>query len=569
MKTNPFRFSVLFRNLVLTILITSIYNSSPAQNRVVGGLFEHKEVKQDDYKPLINPKTSPAYKMRSSSVTITQVNVDPNGDNIMGDAANEPSIAVDPNDNDYMVIGWRQFDNVSSNFRQAGVAYTDDGGETWNNLPPLEAGVFRSDPVIGVNADGSFFYNSLTLTGSGDFFCTVFRSHDGGDTWDDGVYAQGGDKQWMVIDRSDGIGQNNIYASWNSSYSGCYPNFFTRSIDLGNSYQDCLAVPGNPHWGTLAVGPDGELYVVGTDGSGLVISRSDNAQDPDGFLMWDMFSGNLDLDGTVSGFTEINPEGLLGQIWVDVDRSDGPGRGNVYVVASVYRDMSGDPGDVMFAKSTDGGVNWDDPIKINDDVSTDNTQWFGTMSVAPDGRIDVIWLDTRDAIGYPYLSALYYSYSVDEGQTWSENEKISELFNPHVGYPNQNKMGDYFDMESSLDGVDIAWASTLNNEEDVYYAHINPWYVGKDENTLSSNNFTNYPNPVTNSTVFRYKLENEGQVSIEIFDAMGRKISEAINETQFAGFHNITYDCTSLKTGVYNCVLKSDGKIRSLKLIRL
>ena len=52
--------------------------------------------------------------------TSYQVNVDANGNNIVGDAANEPAIAVNPTDDNKMAIGWRQFDSVLSNFRQAG-----------------------------------------------------------------------------------------------------------------------------------------------------------------------------------------------------------------------------------------------------------------------------------------------------------------------------------------------------------------------------------------------------------------------------------------------------------------
>ena len=57
-----------------------------------------------------------------------QVNVNAFGNNIAGDAANEPSIAVDPTDPLRIAIGWRQFDNVASDFRQAGWAFTADGG---------------------------------------------------------------------------------------------------------------------------------------------------------------------------------------------------------------------------------------------------------------------------------------------------------------------------------------------------------------------------------------------------------------------------------------------------------
>ena len=57
-----------------------------------------------------------------------QVNVDANGNNIVGDAANECSISVDPTNSNKMAIGWRQFDSVLSNFRQGGWGYTTDAG---------------------------------------------------------------------------------------------------------------------------------------------------------------------------------------------------------------------------------------------------------------------------------------------------------------------------------------------------------------------------------------------------------------------------------------------------------
>jgi hypothetical protein len=65
-----------------------------------------------------------------------QVNVSLAGLNIPGDAANEPSIAIDPNNHNRIVIGWRQFDSVKSDFRQAGRAYSSDGGKTWET--PLQ-----------------------------------------------------------------------------------------------------------------------------------------------------------------------------------------------------------------------------------------------------------------------------------------------------------------------------------------------------------------------------------------------------------------------------------------------
>ena len=49
----------------------------------------------------------------------SQVNVNAAGQNIPNDAANEPSLCIDPLNPRRMAVGWRQFTNISSNFRQA------------------------------------------------------------------------------------------------------------------------------------------------------------------------------------------------------------------------------------------------------------------------------------------------------------------------------------------------------------------------------------------------------------------------------------------------------------------
>ena len=60
--------------------------------------------------------------------TSYQINVNAANQNIVGDAANEPSFCVDPTNPNRMAVGWRQFDTTNSNFRQSGVAYTTNDG---------------------------------------------------------------------------------------------------------------------------------------------------------------------------------------------------------------------------------------------------------------------------------------------------------------------------------------------------------------------------------------------------------------------------------------------------------
>jgi hypothetical protein len=518
----------------------------------------HHEVPDDAYKPApADQGRSPAYHVRGSSFFTIQVNVDENGDNIEGDAGNEPSIAIDPLNPDKMVIGWRQFDDVNNNFRQAGYAYTLDGGETWTFPGRIEAGVFRSDPVLSYDIDGNIYYNSLTVSDDfSEFWCNVFIMDEAGTEWDEGTFAEGGDKQWMEIDRTENIGSGNIYAYWTANYSYCYPGFFTRSTDGGDSYEDCVSIPGYPQWGTLAVGSDGTLYIGGYTWGNFVFTKSTTAQDPDATVLWDNYV-NVDLGGDISSGTGPNPGGLLGQTWIAVDNSDGPYAGNIYMLCSVDP-YNSDPLDVMFVKSTDGGASWSDPVRVNDDPNNNDWQWFGTMSVAPDGRIDVVWLDTRNAYPGSYNSSLYYAYSVDGGETFSENERVSDDFDPHMGWPDQNKMGDYFHMISDLDGAHLAWANTLNGEQDVYYTHIDPWFVGMEEkSTLNKVEVTAYPNPSSGNVTVKYRVAENGPVHIAVYDIYGKQVMVVTDESQKAGMHTLRFDGTQLPAGVYTCRIRS------------
>jgi len=554
--------------------LSSLFSSAQKMHLSADEMLRmHNETMDDSYLPNAydNKKTSPGYQYKSNgkekstgagrvmstSIYTIQVNVNGSGQNIIGDAANEPNIAVNPAHPNKVVIGWRQFDNVNSNFRQAGWSYTANSGLTWIFPGVINPGLFRSDPVLDYDTAGNFYYNSLQY----NFTTQVFKSTNGGATWDAGTNAGGGDKQWMTIDRTSGTGSGNIYSAWNESYSTCLPGFFTRSENHDTSYENCTMADGSPFWETMAVGNSGELYIAGGDtlNDSLVVSKSTNAMIHNSTISWNT-PVYVNMDGYLNGYS-INPQGLLGQANIDVDRSNGPGRGNVYVLASVTRLSNSDPADVMFAKSTDGGLTWSSPIRINDDASTFNTQWFGTMSVAPNGRIDVIWLDTRDAVTGSDSSALYYSYSTDQGNTWSVNEKMSPSFDPHVGYPNQNKMGDYFDMVSDNTGAHLAWANTLNGEEDVYYSHIIPQIATGVIEIADNSILSIFPNPNNGKFVVSVEAKHS---QIEIYNALGEKVfSKAIVKAKNE------IDISQMPAGIYFLkIVAQDGSSQVKKIIR-
>ena len=425
-------------------------------------------------------ETSPRMISQFGSFTSFQVNVDANGNNILGDAANESSISVDPTDRNKMAIAWRQFDSVSSDFREAGYGYTTDGGTTWTFPGVLEDGAFRSDPVTNSDEVGNFFY--LSLQSHEFFLCDdLWRSTSGGQSWTlisgEGG-AGGGDKEWFTIDKTNGPGHGFQYQSSGGNCSGGGVQF-QRSTNGGVTWQAPIIIPHSLIAGTLDVDTNGNLFIGGQGifgGFGCVRSR--NAQIGGQTPTFDQ-STFVRMGGALGG-GGINPAGLDGQLFLAIDRSGGPTNNNIYMLASVVP-----PGRrttvVKFVRSTDGGLTFSRPRRINDDpVDPNKWHWFGTFSVAPNGRLDAVWFDTRNAANNTD-SQLFYSYSTDAGVTWSANVAVSNSFNPFEGYPNQDKIGDYITIVSDNTGGNVAYAATFNfnpnsgqHEEDVYYVRVSP-----------------------------------------------------------------------------------------------
>ena len=426
-------------------------------------------------------ESSPRMISQFGSFTSFQVNVDANGNNTVGDAANEPSISVDPTDGNKVTIGWRQFDSWTSNFREAGDGYTTDGGATWTFPGVLQNGVFRSDPVTNSDETGNSFYLSLLV----NTFCgDIWRSTNGGQTWalrSPNGGAHSGDKEWFTVDRTPtSMGHGFQYQFW-TEFFACDFGGFSRSTDGGVTWQTPISIPNSPQWGTLDVASTGDLFVGGgNSGSSFWCIRSTNAKNPAVTPTFDQIT-TVNMGGTLWYGPPVNPDGLAGQIFLAVDRSGGPTNNNIYMVATVRPTGFGTGTDVMFARSTDGGLSFSAPRRINDDpINHNKYHWFGTLAVAPNGRIDVVWNDTRNATNN-IDSQLFYSFSTDGGVTFSPNVPVSNSFNPLEGWPNQNKIGDYITIVSDNTGGNVAYSATFNfnasrgqHEQDVYHVRVAP-----------------------------------------------------------------------------------------------
>lgn len=78
-----------------------------------------------------------------------------------------------------------------------------------------------------------------------------------------------------------------------------------------------------------------------------------------------------------------------------------------------------------------------------------------------------------------------------------------------------------------------------------------------------------YPNPFNPVTRIEYKIDVPGFVSINVFDAFGRKISELLNENKNKGNYFVDFDGKGLSSGVYFYTLTSGSRMESRKIVLL
>lgn len=79
----------------------------------------------------------------------------------------------------------------------------------------------------------------------------------------------------------------------------------------------------------------------------------------------------------------------------------------------------------------------------------------------------------------------------------------------------------------------------------------------------------NYPNPFNPTTTIRFALPQAVQVSLKIYDILGREVIELVNENKPAGVYEVNFDASKLASGTYIYRLRAGNYIESKKMILL
>ncbi len=488
---------------------------------------------------------------------------------------NEPSIIIDPKNPNVLIAGA----NLNNYYISV------DSGYTWTeNIITSSYGVW-GDPVISVDTASNFYFFHLSNPSSGHWIDRIVcqKSSDYGSSWSNGSFAglngnKAQDKQWCTIDRTN----NNMYLTWTQfdNYGSSYPYdssniLFSKSTDAGISWSDpirinkragdCIDEDNTVEGAVPAVGPNGEIYVSWAGPNGLVFNKSLDQGNTwlNQEIIIDPLPGGWDF--SISGISRAN-----GLPVTTCDLSNGPNRGTIYINWSDQRNGLTNT-DIWLIESTDGGLTWSMPKKVNDDNSN-KQQFFTWMTIdQTNGYLYFVFYDRRN---YSNDSTdVYMALSIDGGNTFI-NRKISQSpFLPDSGV----FFGDYTNITVHNGVIRPIWTRLNNGQLSIWtdITRLSDFLSTSGIESPETNNgisFENYPNPTSDYEYVSFKLHTKAVINFSIYDINGNRIAEIIkNEIRDYGTYieKISLSKLNINSGTYLLRLEIDGKIKANRIIKL
>jgi hypothetical protein len=88
------------------------------------------------------------------------------------------------------------------------------------------------------------------------------------------------------------------------------------------------------------------------------------------------------------------------------------------------------------------------------------------------------------------------------------------------------------------------------------------------EVVIPTENFLgNYPNPFNPITTIRYELPKNIKVNISVYDILGRKVKELVNEEKEAGRYEIQFNAGNLSSGCYFYRIITKDFVKTMKMM--
>src|SRR5438128_944672 len=367
----------------------------------------------------------------------------------------------------------------------SGASVSTDGGTTFTRLTRTTGqSPFANtlgDPVILFNKPSQTWFAIFLDVGCGGQGIGGYKSTNPSDpnSWTHFCVHNA-----SFDDREAGWADNNtsspffgrMYVSWNDFNVGGGALFVRVSTDNGITWTPHQLTTGTPFIRDVQITGDlatGDVYVAGMNegGGGTGGPRSNRMfRSTDGGNTWTNTFTGPNFTGPSDGST-CTSNSYFATIFAGYWRHMGWGEPAAinHVVHYVYAQhgTGSDPGDVYYIRSTDSGVTFSAPFKLNTD-STTRPQWQPNLSVSSGGTVFAMWYDARESTscvkGNPAVPCyrMWGRKSTDNGVTWLADDMFSDVVTPLPGQPDPGLVGCYagdYDYGSALATDHLsAWA---------------------------------------------------------------------------------------------------------------
>jgi hypothetical protein len=429
------------------------------------------------------------------------------------DPRNETSVAVNPLNEQVIVGASKVILGGASGLGTTRISYysSSDGGQNWSTSllgttdgieTPQKVWPRSSDPSVASDMDGNFYLMALTLDNppSSDTGIYIFKSTDGGRAFKEpipvfadignGAAPKRADKCYITIDKSASSPfKNTVYAVWVSSEPDrtvVYTSY-RRPGDAGFSAPKVISHNGDMRGPSIATGPNGEVYAawhgIGNPKTLLYNASTDGGDTwfapnvaPGGDFNMHNYIGSLsgpNASIVIDGIERMNSFPVI-----DVDRSNGPNRGRIYVVWAESTNRS--DSDIFIKRLTppDGNQPIVSPaLRVNTVAAGD--QFFPWVSVDPNsGAVLVAYHDRREDPG-GFLYHTFIARSTDGGLSFKDNQVSVEKSDPRVqsnveALPNRIPIGigDYIGVQAFRGKGHAMWADTRNGKQEIFFGQI-------------------------------------------------------------------------------------------------
>ena len=172
---------------------------------------------------------------------------------------------------------------------------------------------------------------------------------------------------------------------------------------------------------------------------------------------------------------------------------------------------------------------------------------------AIDGKVHLNWQTATEVNNYGF----------DVERKMENGEWITVGF--VEGYGNSNSPKEYsFTNESPASGILYYRLKQIDNDGKYKYSGVVEVQSGIPVDFGLSQN---YPNPFNPTTTIQYSLPKTGNVKLTVYNVLGEKVADLVNETKEAGIHTVNFDASNFNSGLYFYKIETNGFTQTRKMM--